>query len=68
MEFFKIVETDNLGSDYPDESFLKLTFWTKESAGRVAEAINRELCAADDARRFWKVVESGYQLQPGFEP
>ena len=68
MKFFKIVETDNFGSDYPDESFLKLTFRTEESAARVAEAINKEICNNDHATRFWKVVESDYTLVPGFEP
>lgn len=68
MKLFKIVETDNFGSDYPDESFLALTFWNKDSALRVANAINGELCSDDHAPRFWKVVDSDYKLAPGFEP
>ena len=68
MTFFKIVNTDNFGSDYPDEKFLDLTFWTRDSALRVANAINAELCNDDHASRFWKVVDSDYKLQPGFEP
>ena len=68
MQFFKIVETDNFGGDYPDEKFLPLTFFKRDSAQRVADAINHELCNDDHAPRFWKVVESSYQLVPGFEP
>lgn len=68
VNLFKIVNTDNFGGDYPDETFLPLTFWSLESAQRVADAINAELCNHDHAARFWKVVDSGYQLQPGFEP
>jgi hypothetical protein len=67
-KLFKIVNTDNFGSDYPEESFLPLTFWSQKSAQRVADAINAELCKDDHATRFWKVVDSEYQLQPGFEP
>lgn len=65
---FRIVETDNFGGDYPDESFVNLPPMPKESAERIARAINDELCNHDYARRFWKVVEDGYKLQPGFEP
>jgi hypothetical protein len=68
MKFFKIVNTDNFGGDYPDEKFLDLTFTTAASATRVANAINAELCNDDLAPRFYKVVDSDYQLQPGFEP
>lgn len=68
MKFWKIVDTDNFGSDYPDEKFLPLTFSTQDSATRVADAINAELCNDDHASRFWKVVDSDYKLQPGFEP
>jgi hypothetical protein len=68
MKFFKIVNTDNFGGDYPDETFLPLLFYTEDSARRVANAINKELCSDDHALRFWKVVDSDYQLVPGFEP
>jgi hypothetical protein len=68
MKFFKIVNTDNFGGDYPDEKFLDLTFRTKDAATRVADAINKELCNDDHAPRFWKVVDSDYKLEPGFEP
>jgi hypothetical protein len=65
---FKIVNTDNFGSDYPDESFIPLAFWKRESAQRVADVINAELCNDENAPRFWKVEPAEYRLQPGFEP
>lgn len=68
MTFFRIVNTDNFGGDYPNETFLPLTFQTRDSALRVADAINAELCNNEHSPRFWKVVNSDYKLQPGFEP
>jgi len=68
MIYYKIVNTDNHGSDYPDEFFLPLNFTSKESAQRVADAINNELCNDVYALRYWKVVDSNYKLVPGFEP
>lgn len=62
----KIVETDNLGGDYPNESFLNLPPMPREYAERVADAINS--CFPDTCHRYWKVVEDNYVLQPGFEP
>jgi hypothetical protein len=63
----KIVETDNFGGDYPDESFLNIGSIPEGAAEEIAEVINKHLCG-DGARRFWKVVEDDYVLQPGFEP
>lgn len=61
----RIVETDNFGGDYPNESFL-LFIMSEEQAQRIVEAIND---AADpESRRYWKVVKNDYKLQPGFEP
>jgi hypothetical protein len=66
---FQIVETDNHGSDYPDEKFVNLpVFLTEKAAQDVADAINKHHCTDDYAKRFWKVVPYGYKLQPGFEP
>lgn len=67
MKFFKIVNTCNFGSDYPDETFLPLTFLSRDAALRVANAVNAELCNDDHTPRFWKVVDSDYKLQPRFE-
>lgn len=64
MKFWRIVETDNYGGDYPDERFCLPPFATKERAQYFADLINDEFCDS----RFWKVVELPYKLQPGFEP
>lgn len=61
----RIVNTDDFDGDYPDESFL-LWPMTKADAQLIADAINR--VAGMDNRRYWKVVEDDYVLQPGFEP
>lgn len=65
--YYKIVETDNYGGDYPDEKFVEnLPILTKENAELIAEAINKTVPASN--ARYWKVVDSNYVLQPGFEP
>lgn len=64
----RIVETDNFGGDYPDESFVNLPYMTRERAERVCAAINEACCRGPDARRYWIVVENDYILKPGFEP
>lgn len=67
---WSVVETDNYGGDYPDESFV-IRRVRREAAEEIADLINKELCVGM-ASRFWKVVEDGlikpYKLQPGFEP
>lgn len=67
MARFRIVETDNFGGDYPNESFLNLLFFNEDHANRTVEAINAG-CSGEQAPRYWKVVPDGYVLQPGFEP
>lgn len=67
-KYYKIVETDNFGGDYPDEKFINIPLCTKEEAGQIADAINKVFCDNGYAPRYWKVVESNYKLQPGFEP
>ena len=64
----RIVETDNHGSDYPNEKFVNLPPMSKEQAKQLADLINRFFCNCDAATRFWKVVPWNYVLQPGFEP
>ena len=62
----RIVETDNYGRDYPDESFLNLPRMDKETMSNICELINN--CHYSGNNRYWKVVENDYKLQPGFEP
>jgi hypothetical protein len=66
--YYKIIETDNFGGDYPDERFVNIPLTTKENAQKIADAINAVFCNYDGAKRYWRVVDSLYKLQPGFEP
>lgn len=63
----RIVETDNHGGDYPDESFLALHIPDQQGAEEICALINK-YCSGDGAPRYWKVVENDYQLSPTFEP
>ena len=65
MERFKIVETDNFGRDYPNESALPLPALTREQAETIANVINDAAGVHHD--RFWKVVPVDYKLAPGFQ-
>lgn len=58
----KIVETDNFGVDYPNESFLNLPPIEKDKAKRIVRAINFALNADGHYLRYWKVVEDDYKL------
>lgn len=62
----RIIETDNYGGDYPNESFVNLPPMTREHAKAVAAAINAGFPVMTS--RYWRVVEDNYELQPGFEP
>uniref|UniRef100_A0AAU8KXV2 Uncharacterized protein n=1 Tax=Serratia phage Kevin TaxID=3161161 RepID=A0AAU8KXV2_9CAUD len=64
---YKIVETDNFGRDYPDESFVSLPPMSKEDAIAISDVINQRL-SGNSRDRFWAVVPEDYKLQPGFEP
>lgn len=61
----RVVDTDNFGSDYPDEKFVTGCV-SKKEAERIADRMNG--FAGDFSRRYYKVVEDWYTLQPGFEP
>jgi hypothetical protein len=61
-----IVETDNYGGDYPDESFVLAFPVDNDTAKSIADSINKYV--GERSRRYWKVVDYGYKLQPGFEP
>jgi hypothetical protein len=69
LRIYSVVETDNFGGDYPDESFI-IRHVSEHTANIVADAINID--RQDRSSRFYKVVEDRlskpYQLQPGFQP
>lgn len=65
MAEYRIVNTDNFGSDYPDERFTDDGPFESESA---AQACADELNVEEDSPRYFKVVRMPYELQPGFEP
>lgn len=61
----RIIDTDNFGGDYPDEKFV-LWPMRRESAEQIAAILNAD--AGEHARRYYRVVDDGYVLVPGFEP
>ncbi len=71
MENYAIIETDNLGSDYPNESFVIRGIRNKQDAQTIADLINKHKCVGPTGgNRFWKVEEDKpsqpYKLQPSF--
>lgn len=65
----KVIETDNFGGDYPNESFVfESRTLSPEAAERIADILNSEWCPTGHERRYWRVVDDDYVLQPGFEP
>lgn len=62
----RIVETDNFGRDYPNESFVPIPPMDESEAKIVAAAINK--AASPNSTRYWKVVDLDYKLAPPFEP
>lgn len=69
---YAVVETDNLGGDYPDESFVIRGIRDKVDAEKIVELINKHLCPEHSVvtpYRYWKVVEDSYtnpyKLAPG---
>lgn len=63
---FRVVNTDNFGGDYPNESFVGEEFAEQDEAQKYADKLNGPY--ADYLPRYNKVVELPYKLQPGFEP
>lgn len=61
----RVVNTDNHGSDYPDEKFMSESI-SRKDAERLAAELNEDV--NDWSERWNKVVEDDYQLAPGFEP
>lgn len=64
MQWYRVVETDNYGGDYPNEKFATPYLLREGEAKQVADLFNKLRCD----RRYWKVVKDGYELAPGFEP
>jgi len=64
----KIIDTDNHGSDYPDERVIAADIKYEEFAKVMCEALNKKYCFDDWCSRYYKVVPDDYVLQPGFEP
>jgi len=63
---FRIVNTCNFGKDYPDEKFLNCPAMSEDEAKTIAEILNRR--EGPNAMRYWKAVESSYELAPAFQP
>jgi len=65
----RIIETNNFGGDYPNESFINIPPLPKEVCEEICNLINDTLNnSVYDCPRFWKTVENDYKLKPGFEP
>lgn len=62
---WRVVNTDNFGSDYPNERFVGPECSTKAEAQTLADGSNGP---HDYSSRWHKVVELPYTLKPGFEP
>lgn len=69
IETYRIIDTDNFGGDYPNEKFIATGIQYKQTADRMADALNE--AGGPHATRFYRVVrhvEIRYQLAPGFQP
>lgn len=63
---YRIVNTDNFGGDYPNETFVSTEYDKKEDAQKTADELNGRY--PEHSSRYYKVVELPYALRPGFEP
>lgn len=63
----KIIHTDNLGRDYPDEKFVDFggVSVRDEALIEICEILNRHCVGSD---RFWHLVKDDYKLIGPFEP
>jgi len=67
--YYRLVDTDNFGGDYPDEKWaVHGSFFDKYEAEEIQNILNRVLHPGSNSARFIKVVTMPYQLKPGFEP
>lgn len=65
--YWKIIDTDNFGGDYPNERFVEpLPLMSEKQADMLCYLINS--FTRENNNRFWKAVPTDYKLQPGFEP
>lgn len=64
---WKIIDTDNFDGDYPDEKVVIENLRDLEQANMICRALIDHFCY-DGCPRYYKVVDDGYKLQPGFEP
>lgn len=64
----KIIDTDNHGGDYPNEKVIASGITNKKFADCMCKALNDRFCQDASSRRFYRVVEDNYKLQPGFVP
>ncbi len=60
----KVIDTDNFGRDYPNETFVV----TKSISQELAEAVAAELNKRPNQERYYRVVPDDYKLVPGFQP
>lgn len=63
---YRVVNTDNFGSDYPDERWVGPPRDTIADAKVDADGLNA--IAGEHSSRYYKVVQLPYKLQPGFQP
>jgi hypothetical protein len=65
----KIIDTDNFGGDYPDETVIAEGIKDRRFAEVMCAALVEKFCSHHpQADRYYRVVEDDYVLQPGFRP
>ncbi len=62
----KIIDTDNLDGDYPNEQDIAIGIKSLRFAEIMCEALNA--AAGEHSARFYTVVDDDYKNRPGFEP
>ena len=63
---YRVVNTDNFGRDYPNETFAADDLDTRAEAQACADKLNGPNSCYSS--RYYKVEELPYELEPGFEP
>ncbi len=66
----KLIHTDNLGRDFPDEKFVDFggLYIDEDKLDAIADILNGSLNGTTGDGRYWRVVPDDYKLQGGFEP
>ena len=68
IQWWKVIDTDNFGGDYPNEKqVVTVQGLTEHEAKALAKAFN-EILSGEQASRYYLAVPVEYVLQPGFEP